>query len=172
MKPKSGLRLRQSFKRKQPRPSGCFLLWGAPASIPLLPRSDLSHGQTDKGAFPGSGFPVSSYRRAIDRARTVRLASTMNMASSNLRGSPSWKAGAAAPAEEASATPILRQYLRIALRWRYVILGVTAGCILLSLIITIYRHPSIIPTITITIHITIRPLNRLLRSTLSLKCRN
>jgi capsular exopolysaccharide synthesis family protein len=43
--------------------------------------------------------------------------------------------------EAADETPLLRQYLRIALRWRYVILGCVAGCIVLGLIVTLLMTP-------------------------------
>ncbi|WP_231478230.1 GumC family protein [Sphingomonas sp. UNC305MFCol5.2] len=37
--------------------------------------------------------------------------------------------------------PLIQQYLRIVLRWRYVIVGVTAACVLLSLIVTLLMTP-------------------------------
>ncbi|WP_082468245.1 MULTISPECIES: GumC family protein [unclassified Sphingomonas] len=54
-------------------------------------------------------------------------------------------------AASASEVPIIRQYLRIALRWRYVILGVTAACILLGLIVTLLMTPKYTATATIEI---------------------
>jgi uncharacterized protein involved in exopolysaccharide biosynthesis len=42
---------------------------------------------------------------------------------------------------EAESVPPIRHYLRIALRWRYVILGVTVACALLGLIITLLMKP-------------------------------
>jgi succinoglycan biosynthesis transport protein ExoP len=39
------------------------------------------------------------------------------------------------------STPMLRQFLRIALRWRYVLLGIIAGCMVLGLIITLLMTP-------------------------------
>ncbi len=47
--------------------------------------------------------------------------------------------------------PILRQYLRIAMRWRYVIGGVVVGCVLLGLIITLLMTPKYTATSTIEI---------------------
>jgi succinoglycan biosynthesis transport protein ExoP len=48
-------------------------------------------------------------------------------------------------------TPILRQYLRIAMRWRYVILGAVAACVLLGLIITLLMTPQYTASSTIEI---------------------
>jgi polysaccharide biosynthesis transport protein len=47
--------------------------------------------------------------------------------------------------------PIIRQYLRIALRWRYVILGAIAACVILGLIITLLMTPKYTATSTIEI---------------------
>jgi polysaccharide biosynthesis transport protein len=52
---------------------------------------------------------------------------------------------------EAEGMPILRQYLRIATRWRWVIIGATAACILLGLIITLLMTPKYTATATIEI---------------------
>lgn len=41
----------------------------------------------------------------------------------------------------ASEPPIIRQYLRIALRWRYVIIGCVAACLVMGLIITLLMTP-------------------------------
>ncbi|HTG39502.1 polysaccharide biosynthesis tyrosine autokinase [Sphingomonas sp.] len=49
------------------------------------------------------------------------------------------------------AMPIIRQYLRIALRWRYVILGAIAACFILGLIITLLMTPQYTATSTIEI---------------------
>ncbi len=48
-------------------------------------------------------------------------------------------------------TSMIRQYLRIALRWRYVILGSIAVCFLLGLIITLLMTPQYTATATIEI---------------------
>lgn len=47
--------------------------------------------------------------------------------------------------------PLIRQYLRIALRWRYVIIGATAAAVLLGLIITLLMTPKYTATTTIEI---------------------
>ncbi|MFW2850782.1 GumC family protein [Sphingomonas sp. TX0543] len=47
--------------------------------------------------------------------------------------------------------PLIRQYLRVALRWRYVILGAVAGCVLLGLIATLLMTPKYTATATIEI---------------------
>lgn len=54
----------------------------------------------------------------------------------------------APPAEGAS---IIRQYLRIAIRWRYVILGATAACLVVGLVITLLMTPKFTATSTIEI---------------------
>jgi polysaccharide biosynthesis transport protein len=46
---------------------------------------------------------------------------------------------------------IIRQYLRVALRWRYVILGAVAACLILGLIITLLMTPKYTATSTIEI---------------------
>ena len=56
---------------------------------------------------------------------------------------------------DASATsdriPLLRQYLRVAIRWRYVIIGVTVACVLLGLIVTLLMTPKYTASATIEI---------------------
>lgn len=47
--------------------------------------------------------------------------------------------------------PVLRQYLRIALRWRYVILGAVAACVLLGLIVTLLMTPRYTAATTVEI---------------------
>ena len=47
--------------------------------------------------------------------------------------------------------PMLRQYLRIAMRWRYVILGIVAACGLFGLIATLLMTPKYTATATIEI---------------------
>lgn len=47
--------------------------------------------------------------------------------------------------------PILRQYLRIVMRWRYVIIGAVVGCVLLGLIATLLMTPKYTATATIEI---------------------
>lgn len=52
---------------------------------------------------------------------------------------------------ETGAVPIVRQYLRIAFRWRYVILGVMAACTLLGVIATLLMTPKYTATSTVEI---------------------
>ncbi len=47
--------------------------------------------------------------------------------------------------------PIVQQYLRIALRWRYVILGTVVACAMLGLVITLLMTPKYTATTTIEI---------------------
>jgi succinoglycan biosynthesis transport protein ExoP len=65
------------------------------------------------------------------------------------------RANFATPADPAVAgsgrLPLLRQYLRIALRWRYVIIGSVIACVLLGLIITLLMTPKYTATATIEI---------------------
>ncbi|MBB4611414.1 GumC family protein [Sphingomonas yabuuchiae] len=56
--------------------------------------------------------------------------------------------GSAQPADTMS---FIRQYLRVARRWRYVIIGVTAGCVLLGLIVTLLMTPQYTATTSIEI---------------------
>ena len=66
----------------------------------------------------------------------------MNIATSPLRGVPAAGAPFGDPREaEADRMPMLRQYLRIAVRWRYVIIGATVACALLGLIATLLTTP-------------------------------
>jgi succinoglycan biosynthesis transport protein ExoP len=51
----------------------------------------------------------------------------------------------------AERLPIIRQYLRIALRWRYVIIGIVAACFLLGLIGTLLMTPKYTATSTVEI---------------------
>ncbi|WP_230482005.1 GumC family protein [Sphingomonas sp. Leaf21] len=52
---------------------------------------------------------------------------------------------------ESETTPLLRYYLRIAIRWRYVILGATVVCGLLGLIVTLLMTPQYTASATIEI---------------------
>ncbi len=54
-------------------------------------------------------------------------------------------------APTADDIPVIRQYIRIAMRWRYVILGVTVACVLMGLIITLLMTPEFTATATIEI---------------------
>lgn len=46
---------------------------------------------------------------------------------------------------------LIQQYLRIALRWKYVIIGTTIGCVVLGLVITLLMTPKYTATATIEI---------------------
>ena len=52
---------------------------------------------------------------------------------------------------EPERLPLVRQYMRIALRWRYVIIGATAACVLLGLIVTLLMTPKFTATATVEI---------------------
>lgn len=52
---------------------------------------------------------------------------------------------------ESERTPIIQMYLRIALRWKYVIIGVTVACIVLGLIVTLLMTPKYTSTATVEI---------------------
>lgn len=77
----------------------------------------------------------------------------MNFATPNLRGA----VPTAAPVlidprgTDADRIPLIRQYLRIAMRWRYVIIGVTVACVLLGLIATLLMTPKYTATSTVEI---------------------
>lgn len=53
--------------------------------------------------------------------------------------------------ESSDPTPVLRQFLRIALRWRYVIIGAVACCLVLGLIVTLLMTPKYTAVTTIEI---------------------
>ncbi len=77
----------------------------------------------------------------------------MNMISSHLRdgaalGGSGFKEVAG---NNSDAMSVIRQYLRIAQRWRYVILGVTAACVILGLIVTLLMTPKFTATTSIEI---------------------
>ena len=50
-----------------------------------------------------------------------------------------------------NSIPLIRQYVRIAMRWRYVIIGATLACVLLGLIATLLMTPKYTATSTIEI---------------------
>lgn len=77
----------------------------------------------------------------------------MNLVSPHSRSGLS-VAGSAPVAQremETERAPLIRQYLRIAMRWRYVIIGVTIGCLLLGLIGTMLMTPRYTATATVEI---------------------
>jgi succinoglycan biosynthesis transport protein ExoP len=78
----------------------------------------------------------------------------MNLVTSNLRGSvigvsPVVEEPRGAP--QPDRVPVIRQYLRIAMRWRYVIIGATAACVLLGLIATLLMTPKYTAVATVEI---------------------
>jgi len=76
----------------------------------------------------------------------------MNLVSSNFGGVPTARPMLTdVRGPEAERMPLLRQYLRIALRWRYVIGGVTAACVLLGLIVTLLMTPQYTASTTVEI---------------------
>jgi succinoglycan biosynthesis transport protein ExoP len=56
-------------------------------------------------------------------------------------GTPAIGSTSAHKVGEADRIPLIRQYLRIAIRWRYVVMGIVAGCVLLGLIATLLMTP-------------------------------
>lgn len=77
----------------------------------------------------------------------------MNLITPNLRGGvPAAGPMVAAPVRgDSDRMPLIRQYLRIALRWRYVILGAVGACVLLGLIATLLMTPKYTAAVTIEI---------------------
>ncbi|KQM36610.1 GumC family protein [Sphingomonas sp. Leaf10] len=71
----------------------------------------------------------------------------MNLVSPN----PSGSMMVAGTASTAEGIPAVREYLRIAMRWRYVILGTVAACVLSGLIVTLLMTPKYTATATIEI---------------------
>jgi capsular exopolysaccharide synthesis family protein len=74
----------------------------------------------------------------------------VNVSPQPLRTAPSPVAGGADRAVSDDA-PILREYLRIALRWRYVIIGAAAACVLIGFIVTLLMTPQYTASSTIEI---------------------
>lgn len=75
----------------------------------------------------------------------------MNVITSTLQSLPEAGATVAPRVVENTAPPLLQQYLRIALRWKYVIIGVTVACIVLGLVITLLMTPKYTATATVEI---------------------
>ena len=67
----------------------------------------------------------------------------MSLVSTNLPGSHVYTSPLAVEQRVANgeSLPLIRQYLRIAMRWRYVIIGITAACLILGLIFTLLMTP-------------------------------
>ncbi|WP_288936951.1 GumC family protein, partial [uncultured Sphingomonas sp.] len=76
----------------------------------------------------------------------------MNVPSSYLQpGITTIGGGAALRSIEANGPPAIQQYLRVALRWKYVIIGVTIACIVLGLIVTFLMTPKYTAVATVEI---------------------
>lgn len=78
----------------------------------------------------------------------------MNLINTNLRGGAApvpFAQTQSGVADDSKATPLLRQYLRIAVRWRYIILGAVAACVLMGLIVTLLMTPRYTASSTIEI---------------------
>lgn len=75
----------------------------------------------------------------------------MNLVTSNLRGEMASESAAADAQRQTEEIPLLRQYLRIALRRRYVVLGAVAACVILGLIVTLLMTPKYTAESTIEI---------------------
>lgn len=78
----------------------------------------------------------------------------MNLINSNLQGDMAplgFRQTHSGVPFESGATPALRQYIRIAMRWRYVILGAMAAFVVLGLIATLLMTPKYTASATIEI---------------------
>lgn len=77
----------------------------------------------------------------------------MNVITSNLQpGTMEAHRASVAPRPiENTPPPLIQQYLRIAMRWKYVIIGVTVACIVLGLIATLLMTPKYTATATVEI---------------------
>jgi succinoglycan biosynthesis transport protein ExoP len=76
----------------------------------------------------------------------------MNIVSPNMRlGTPAGSSTVDGRGLEADRLPLIRQYMRIAVRWRYVILGITAACLILGLITTLLMTPKYTALTTVEI---------------------
>ena len=76
----------------------------------------------------------------------------MNVVSTNLNtGTPKGSMATDARGVEADRMPLIRQYMRIAVRWRYVILGIITTCIILGLVTTLLMTPKYTALTTVEI---------------------
>lgn len=73
----------------------------------------------------------------------------MNVATSNLHTAVTPYVNARGL--EPERLPLIRQYLRIAMRWRYVIISITVACILLGLVTTLLMTPKYTAEVTVEI---------------------
>lgn len=74
----------------------------------------------------------------------------MNLVMPNLRSNLTSAGGVMSPATNPERIP-LQNYLRIALRWRYVIAGAVAACVFLGLVVTLLMTPKYTAVTTIEI---------------------
>lgn len=77
----------------------------------------------------------------------------MNVITSDLQPDASaMRPGSSAPrSPEAERPPVIQQYLRVALRWRYVIISATVACLVLGLVVTLLMTPKYTATATVEI---------------------
>lgn len=75
----------------------------------------------------------------------------MNLAKSNMGAAHGTMDAFGIGGSQASETPLIRQYWRIANRWRWVILGIVAACAITGLIITLLMTPQYTATVQIEI---------------------
>ncbi len=77
----------------------------------------------------------------------------MNVITSNLQSNPITPGAnpALSRVVENDRPPLIRQFMRIALRWRYVIIGVMVACVVLGLIVTLLMTPKYTATATVEI---------------------
>lgn len=75
----------------------------------------------------------------------------MNLVSANFPDDNAYSSKAGPRSENNASIPVIRQYLRIASRWRYVIIGVTALCVIIGLIVTLLMTPQYTATAAIEI---------------------
>ena len=76
----------------------------------------------------------------------------MNLVTSDLRDGVAAKPMMASERQEVQRQlPLIRQYLRVALRWRFVIIGCVAACVIIGLIVTLLMTPEYTADSTIEI---------------------
>lgn len=77
----------------------------------------------------------------------------MKLATANVPGGvqPNGEGFSKLQPSEPASVPMLRQYLRMMLRWRYVVLSIIAACVLLGLIITLLMTPKYTATASIEV---------------------
>ncbi len=77
----------------------------------------------------------------------------MKLATANVPGGvqPNGEGFSTLQPSEPSSVPMLRQYLRMMLRWRYVVLSIVAACVLLGLIVTLLMTPKYTATASIEV---------------------